>query len=285
MTEVANSEKSRANSSMVAKEIARYLNTGESDSCPLGYADNAIQSMACHKRLLLQALCTEVKRRARGLPKPFHSKTLNLMPSTQYALHRMIAGLFPKAEREIVRTVVDRSIVFLSADVVYQAINAVSFLHTAWIIANVYLESINGKPFAPRAEVPVGFNEEMICYVSTRHFETKNPFANYVVHEAAHIFHNCKRNSLRLPYSKKKEWLLDIDFRKRETFAYGCEFYGCIHYQTKSSKDRRLKLGAFASQLQIVDARVDQTELLDILSEAVGKRNGWKIILKRCSPS
>lgn len=285
MTQVANNKQSKANSLMVAKEIARYLNTGESDSFPLGYADNAMDSLASHKRLLLQALCTEVKRRASGLPKMSGAKKLTLTPSTQVALHQMIAGLFPKSERDIVRSVVDRSIVFLSADVVYQAMNEVSFLHTAWLIANVYLESIDRKPFAPRADVPVGFNEEKTCYVSTRYFETENPFADYVLHEAAHIFHNCKRKTVGLADSKKKEWLLNIDFRKRETFAYACEFYGRILSAAKSTKERRLQLADFAKRPHISEEIVDQNELLDILGEAVRKRNGWKIILTRCSQS
>ena len=40
-----------------------------------------------------------------------------------------------------------------------------------------------------------------------------------MVHEVAHIFHNCKRRNAGLPETRRKEWLLDIEFRKRETLA------------------------------------------------------------------
>lgn len=53
----------------------------------------------------------------------------------------------------------------------------------------------------------------------------QDPFADYVVHEAAHVFHNCKRATVGLPATRRREWLLDIDYRKRETFAYACEAF------------------------------------------------------------
>ena len=52
------------------------------------------------------------------------------------------------------------------------------------------------------------------------------------MHEVAHIFHNCKRRTLGLPHSRTKEWLLDIAFVERETFAYACETYSRILEQT-----------------------------------------------------
>ncbi len=65
----------------------------------------------------------------------------------------------------------------------------------------------------------MGRSEETTCFVSLKYFKMKDPFADFVVHEAAHIFHNCKRHTVRLPETRKREWLLDIQYRKRETFA------------------------------------------------------------------
>lgn len=36
------------------------------------------------------------------------------------------------------------------------------------------------------------------------------------MHEAAHVFHNCKRSNLGLTETQSKVWLLDIEYRKRE---------------------------------------------------------------------
>jgi hypothetical protein len=71
----------------------------------------------------------------------------------------------------------------------------------------------------------VGFSEETTFYVSPEYFRDDQPFADFVVHEAAHVFHNCKRRTLGLPETRTREWLLDIVFAKRETFAYACEAY------------------------------------------------------------
>ncbi len=44
----------------------------------------------------------------------------------------------------------------------------------------------------------VGLNEETTCYASIEYFRNHNPFDDYVIHEAAHIFHNCKREMIGL---------------------------------------------------------------------------------------
>jgi hypothetical protein len=57
------------------------------------------------------------------------------------------------------------------------------------------------------------------------YFQTEEPLADFIVHEVAHIFHNCKRKRIGLPFPRRREWLLEIDFAKRETFACACEAY------------------------------------------------------------
>jgi hypothetical protein len=56
----------------------------------------------------------------------------------------------------------------------------------------------------------------------------ESQFADFVVHEAAHVFHNCKRFTVGLPETRTKEFLLPIDSHQRETFAYACEVYSRI---------------------------------------------------------
>ena len=105
-----------------------------------------------------------------------------------------------------------------------------------------------------------------------------------MLHEAAHVFHNCKRETLGLPSSRRREWLLEIEFRKRETFAYACEAYSRILELGVDQKHRQKLLAELALKPLPGDERVDGEEYLDILGEAVAVRNGWKRILSRCSP-
>ena len=65
-------------------------------------------------------------------------------------------------------------------------------------------------------------SEETTCYLTPEYFTETDPFADFVVHEVAHIFHNCKRGTLGLKQTRTREWLLDIEFSERETFAYSC---------------------------------------------------------------
>jgi hypothetical protein len=109
-------------------------------------------------------------------------------------------------------------------------------------------------------------------------------FDDYVVHEAAHVFHNNKRETLGLPFTRKKEWPLDIDYCKREAFAFSCEVYSCIISRGKKTSERIELFEQYKQEKSFPSKEtVDIDEYLDILKEAVSARNGWKRILKRCA--
>jgi hypothetical protein len=103
-----------------------------------------------------------------------------------------------------------------------------------------------------------------------------------MVHEAAHIFHNCKRETIELPTTRRREWL-EIDYAKRETFAYSCEAYSRILELGKTRSARSKLLSELAEGPMPPDEHVDGAGYVDILREAVAARNGWKRILERCS--
>ena len=119
--------------------------------------------------------------------------------------------------------------------------------------------------------------------VTAAYFDVEDPFADYVVHEAAHVFHNTKRKTLGLHATRRREWLLPIEFVKRETFAYACEFYSRILELGKRPSERKELLEKLKERPPLSDDRADFEELLEILDRAVNRRNGWKTILERCS--
>ena len=113
----------------------------------------------------------------------------------------------------------------------------------------------------------------------------KTSVEDYVLHEASHVCHNCKRKTTGLPEGRTKEWLLLREFRKRETFAYSCEAYGWIVEHAGSKAQRLAMAKEFATHAERVnDETVEPEELANIVHEACGARNGWKVILGRCSP-
>ena len=104
------------------------------------------------------------------------------------------------------------------------------------------------------------------------------------MHEADHVFHNCKRVTVGLRDTRRREWLLDIAYGKREVFATACETYSRILEFADTPAERRELLAEAEAEPMPSDERVDAAEYLDILRKAVGARNGWKRILARCSP-
>ncbi len=83
----------------------------------------------------------------------------------------------------------------------------------------------------------------------------------------------------------KKEWLLDIAYLKRETFAYSCEAYACVLARGKSPAGRRALAVDYAERVRISDERVDEAEGAGIVRAAAAAPNGWKVILAHCSSS
>jgi hypothetical protein len=232
---------------------------------------------------LKEALSAAVRRRAGKPAVPQEIRDLDLVTFTGGKLTPMISGLFPANERETVLRLFDPSVVFLTPDTIHGIIAEADWLSTAWMLAGLYLESVGAQPLGEAPLGIVGLSEETTCYVSMQYFTSQSRFADFVTHEAAHVFHNCKRSTAGLPETRTREWLLDIDYRKRETFAYACEAYGRILEFGNGHTERWQLVEELAREPAPADETVDPGEYIDILREAVIARNGWKRILARCA--
>ena len=269
----------------ITHEIERYLRKGKSDPFhPSWPGQNILESTRNARETLLGALAEEVLQRSQSNPAPTTPCDFNAVSFTRNKVESMIRGLFPRNEQEAVLKLVERSVVFLTPDSIEEVLRECRWLKSAWDIANLFLGSIDAELLSEEAPNIVGLNEEVTCYVSTAYFEEKNPFSDFIVHEVAHIFHNCKRRVVGLRETKRREWLLDLAFRKRETFAYACEVYARIVERSRRLQDRVELADEFGLGFRAHDDRVDDSEVVEIVREASGRRNGWKVILKRCSP-
>lgn len=265
------------------RAIARYLESGEYDRHD--WPGGVVESERLAYDTLLGALAAEVRHRAPNPPRSAALDTIDLVAFTRARVSPMVRGLFPRVEHDTVLAALERSLVFLTPDNIQEVLRGSRWLSTAWDLANLYLLSVDQAPLADDVPQIVGLSEETTCYVSTTYFDEPDPFADFVVHEAAHIFHNCKRVSLGLPTTRCKEWLLDIEFRKRETFAYACEAYATIVRRSTKMRERAALADEFAAQnTGSPDSRVDWDEIVDIMVAACRSKNGWKSIRERCAP-
>jgi len=270
----------------IANEIERDLLTGDTDPHHAAWPGQTyLESAQRSRKDRRDALITEVLRRSgsaltRPLPSP--AQTVEL---TRRKAEPMVRGLFPRAEQETVLSLVERSVVFLSPENISDVIHSETFDRAAWDLANLYLLSRGVEMLGPNARAVVGVSQNVTCFVSLAYFDEDDPFADFIVHEIAHIFHNCKRRTAGLPFTRRKEWLLDIAYRKRETFAYSCEAYSRVCERAERFRDRRTLAAEFSEHFTACrDDRVAPAEVTDIVREASTKRNGWKRILARCAP-
>jgi hypothetical protein len=267
----------------IAQAIERYLRSGEHEHDHPEWPGNLWDRAKKGHDDLLDALVTEAQRRADGRTHAPVPADLDLISWTRRELKPMVDGLFPQVEREAVLALLEQSVVFLTAANIEAVLRDQSWLHSAWDLANLYLSSVDAELLGPEAPSLLGLSQETTCYVSAEYFAERGRFNDYVIHEAAHVFHNWKRRNAGLRETRTREWLLEIEFRKRETFAYSCEAYGWIveHARTRGEK---IAMGQeyAAGVSRFGDEHLDANELASIVGEACGSRNGWKVILRRC---
>jgi len=267
-------------------ETLRFLRTGDHDHLfPTWPGNDMLERARRGDDALRNALIAEVARRTRHATQPAELAHLDVVAFTRTKVGPMVRGLFPGREQAAVLDVLGRAVVFLSPANILTVLREERWLSTAWDLANLYLRSFGAELLGADAPELLGLAEETRCYVSVEYLRPGNDrFADFIVHEAAHVFHNCKRRTMGLPHTRRREWPIELAFGKRETFAYACEAYSRILELGRTPADRQRLLDDLARGPMPGHASVDHTEYLDILREAVTARNGWKKILARCAP-
>ncbi len=268
-----------------AARICHYLETGEADADPRGWPGaNIIEQGRAQHAALNGALIAEVRRRGTGAKAPPFPPGLDLAAFARGRLAPMVDGLFPAVERPLVMRLLEQAVVVLTPETIEAVLAAQRWPYTAWQLGNIYLGGLGRPGLHGGTASIVGLSQETTCYIALTYFTDPDTFADFLVHEAAHIFHNWKREYAGLPHTRTREWLLEIDFRRRETFAYACEVYSRILTLGATRQERIRLVEEYAATALPSDERVKTGERVDILREAVGARNGWAHIRTHCAP-
>jgi hypothetical protein len=263
------------------KEIQRFLKTGEYDLYARNWPGGPMLGGRQARIEMAKALVAEVNQRTKGLTLPA-IPSFDLEPFVRTKVEPMVKGLFPKDEQEPVLSMLQRSVIFLTPANIDQILTETSGLDTIWKLANMYLCSLNAELLGKKAPRLLGLSEETTCYVSLEYFTHSDRFADFIVHEAAHVFHNCKRETVGLRETRTREFLLNIDFVQRETFAYACEAYSRILNLGESAQARLQLVSELEKTSPPPDDRVDIDRYYSALSAAAVARNGWKKIFDAC---
>jgi hypothetical protein len=264
-------------------EIARYLSTGEHDGLYTAWPGQSLITCARNGELALRrALISAVNDRAPAAKVPDALADLDVEAFARAKLLPMVRAYFSASEQTTVLEMLGRSVVFLTPDNIDAVLHNSPFVGTAWTLANLYLLSLGAGPLCDDAPKIVGLSEGTTCYISTAYFQRESRFEDFLVHEAAHVFHNCKRETIGLPKVRGREWLLEIDFRKREMFAYACESFSRVIALGNTPAARKRLLTDIENEWAPPDDRVDVDDYIQILRNAVCSNNGWKRILEDC---
>jgi hypothetical protein len=277
----ANPQIGHANMPSPQSEIERSLRSGEHD--PLFGAWPVGNVLECARRgdADLRRALVEVKARAAAVSYPRRSKTLIAKHSLARRLRQWSEASFRSSKSRRCSTCL---LAGLPHSNYHRRVLNRGFPSTAWDLATLYLLSCGAEPLADDAPRIVGMSEDTTRFVSMDYFRATHRFADFVVHEAAHVFRNCKRRTLGLPATRRREWLLEIASGKRETFACACEAYSGILELGDSVLARCRLYQELEREAPPPDELVCHQEYVDILRSAVCTRNGWTKILSACAP-
>ena len=263
--------------------IDRYLLTGLADLYSGRWAKTFIENERAGSTALRSALIEEIRRLTQGMSIRLpHGDDGDRKALVRQRVEPMVRGLFSANEQDIVLDVLVRCFVFVDAENIETLVREARWLSTAWMLANLYLEGAGAELLSAEAPRLVGYSEETTCYVGQSYWSSSGPLEDFIVHEAAHVFHNCRRSAVELSETRRREWLLNVDYHMRETFAYACEAYRRL-IESPVRATRREFLETLPPRADPPDDRVDADEWRDILCEALAARNGWKRILARCA--
>ena len=199
--------------------IKHYVKTGDYDPNDRNWpGQNFVEALTNADNAMREGLIAAVLKKAprvAQLPTPPIS---DLAALTRVKVLPMVNGLFPSAERAIVMKTLEASVIFLTPENIECVLRDSPWLHTTWNLANMYLLQRGAKPFSPEAPSIVGLSQETSCYLSLDYLNElgNDPFADYLVHEAAHVFHNCRRCTIGLPETRTRHAPLNIHYAKRK---------------------------------------------------------------------
>ncbi|WP_144021989.1 hypothetical protein [Caballeronia sordidicola] len=220
-------------------EVERYLRTGEYDGFFVGWPGSNLPDIATRaSQRLRSALVTDTMRRSRGF-ESVSRLPVDLHTWNSEKLKPMVDGLFNPSERATVIRLLSDNVVFVTRANLEKILMAERWLSTAWDVVNIFLESVKAPTLSGQPCNIVGLSQETRYYVSMDYFDETDPFADFVVHEAAHVFHNSRRVACGLAASARTDYILDIDYRMRETFAYACEAWSRISSAAQCRCDRK----------------------------------------------
>jgi hypothetical protein len=190
----------------------------------------------------------------------------------------LVESLFEKQYQKTIMKHLINSVVVLHKDNVYEELKG-HFEGDIIPIISIYLSSFSTEELPKIFDVNiVGKSIGTKCYVSYKYYENNQSIEDFIIHEIAHFFHNSKYECIGIK-EIEDQFLLDIEYYKREIFAYSIEFYSKIKYLIQKGQNEKELLHEFEK----LDIPNEESKIIKILvKEALKKRDGWQYIYQEC---
>ena len=221
-------------------------------------------------RNLLDLLANLLPAEARAIP-PVPAETI------RQRIDSMVTGLVPGDWREVaLREITARTFVLNlpGAMAAIEAELSTCFMGDAWRILWALFGDHGLKP----DDIKVGCDGLAgdFAHVRWSAYQTKDPYSDVVVHEAAHMLHYLKPSHYGLHVRRGQERFVDTEFRHRELFAYACEAYSRVVLHG----ERKLRV-AFAEKMLDVAFSFPRSQIEEVAALALRAArawNGWRVI-------
>jgi hypothetical protein len=149
------------------------------------------------------------------------------------------------------------------------------FLSTAWQVVWTFFADCGLKVPDERLDID-GVSAGEYAHVRASALSTDDPYCDVVVHEGAHLLHYLKPARYGLYVRRGQERFVDVEFRKRELFAFACEAYSRV--ARKGSRKARI----LSAERMEADAKSFPSDEIAAIAALVGAaaqaRNGWRVI-------
>lgn len=273
-------QQAAAPAGLSARLIERYLRTGEETWEGAGSGRFSLAQFKedeAYTGVTKTALRNLFELLANLLPAEVQSSPPVAADSIRQRIEPMVSGLVQEDWREVaLREIAARTFV-LNVRGTRAAIEAelrTCSMGSAWRV----LWALFGDHGLKAEDIEVACDGLAGDYAHVRWsaYETKDPYSDVVVHEAAHMLHYLKPSHYKLQVRRGQERFVDIEFCHRELFAYASEAYSrvILHGERKSRV-------AFAEKMQEGAFSFPRAELASVAAlvlEAACARNGWGLI-------
>jgi hypothetical protein len=145
---------------------------------------------------------------------------------------------------------------------------------TGWRILWVCFGDYGLKP--ERIKMPCDGVACNFAHVRWSSYETKDPYSDVVVHEAAHLLHYLKPRHYALHVGPHQKRFVDVEFRHYELFAFACEAYSRVVQH--GGRRSRLSFAGQMPESAFSFPRNQMEELAALVLKAAHARNGWRVI-------